>query len=271
MPKYANCKGSYKSASMNCPIRKDALDRARHAVLTCEPLHRVPQYLQQKSTHQINPTPSEAARIVTSKTSKTTKTAKTQAPKKVAKKATTTTMGKKAKSTKTVPAPAPEPASEPVPEPVPESTTGPTTASIAASIEAPIEIVNEPAPIRTGPYTPLLPPEAPQPLSRTSVRGPTKAIPLKINAVAEKRPRGRPPKPKSSNNDDQDPDPEPREHIDTALIASQPNPPTIDPALLENLMPSSTAPPTPPNVDEPALWDIGVTALCRFACHFWAL
>jgi hypothetical protein len=244
-PKCANCKGPHKAVSDNCPIRKDALERARHAVLTCEPLHRVPQYLQQKSTQRtIDPTPSEAARITAApKASRTTKMA---APKKVAKKATTTTKGKKAQPTKT--APAPEPAPETVPAPVWESTTAPIEAPIVASIEEstemPMEIVNEVAPVQTGPYTPLRPPTAPQPLTRTLVRGPTKTIPLKLNKVTEKRPRGRPPKSKSSNNDDQDPDLEPQEHIDNVLTASQPNPPTIDPALLENLIPSSTAPNT---------------------------
>jgi hypothetical protein len=214
----------------------------------CESLHRVPQHLQQKSTHQtIDPTPSEAARVAASRASKMTKTAtttKTQAPKKVAKKVTTTTKGKKAQQ-----APVPDP------EPAPKSTSAPMTMLIIAPNTAPTKALvtaSNPTAIDRPAISDLVPQTAPQ-TSRTTVHRPTKTIPLKINTIAEKRPQGRPPKSKSSNNDDQDPEPEPQEHINTMLAASQPDPTgTINPALLSNINTNnntipSTAPITAPN------------------------
>ncbi|EED11577.1 reverse transcriptase, putative [Talaromyces stipitatus ATCC 10500] len=67
-PKCANCKGPHKTVSTSCGLRREALEKAKYALINCEPFHRVPHYLQPKSMQQYtatntDPTPYEAAQI----------------------------------------------------------------------------------------------------------------------------------------------------------------------------------------------------------------
>ncbi|EEA25056.1 reverse transcriptase, putative [Talaromyces marneffei ATCC 18224] len=203
--KCANCKGPHKAVSTSCPIRKIALERAQHALMTCEPFHRVPQHLQTQPIQQtvtIDPTPSKSTQI--------------QAPKRAIKKTTSTT--KRVKKTQL---------------------------STETSISIPITETSAPAPAPEStierPATKKAP-TAPQASQRT-IRGSTNSIPLTFKPVTEKPKRGRPPKSKSFNNDDQEQ--EPTEHINTTLAASQPviHDDTIAPQLLTNPTIPSTAPP----------------------------
>ncbi|QGA17382.1 hypothetical protein EYB26_005053 [Talaromyces marneffei] len=195
----------HKAVSTSCPIRKIALERAQHALMTCEPFHRVPQHLQTQPIQQtvtIDPTPSKSTQI--------------QAPKRAIKKTTSTT--KRVKKTQL---------------------------STETSISIPITETSAPAPAPEStierPAT-LKAPTAPQASQRT-IRGSTNSIPLTFKPVTEKPKRGRPPKSKSFNNDDQEQ--EPTEHINTTLAASQPviHDDTIAPQLLTNPTIPSTAPP----------------------------
>ncbi|KAE8552478.1 hypothetical protein EYB25_003856 [Talaromyces marneffei] len=137
--------------------------------------------------------------------------ARIQAPKKVTRKTTTTT----ATGTKRVKQTQP-------------TTITPTTTITETNVLALALTLEPEAIIPTVEHsTTLEAPAAPQILPRTSVRGPTTTVLSK-----------------SSNNDEEG-EAEPHKHINTALIASQPNlPATINPAILNNLDTiSSTAPP----------------------------
>ncbi|KAH8696363.1 hypothetical protein BGW36DRAFT_277556, partial [Talaromyces proteolyticus] len=45
-PKCANCKGDHKASSAKCAEKRKALDRAKEAIINCEPLHRIPDYMK---------------------------------------------------------------------------------------------------------------------------------------------------------------------------------------------------------------------------------
>lgn len=232
-PKCANCKGPHKAGSGSCALRAQESARARQACLIYGREHRVPQYLQARTIpHSIDPTPTEA--VTTAKKVPT-------APKKVVKKAPAASKTTKIKQQSAQYA-------QSVEQPTQQSTQQPTRQSTQQSIQQPTQQPTLPAQstqpahptapeqgIAASIERPTTPPAAPQILSRTTVRKPTRAIPFNPNG-AEKRPRGRPPKSKSSNDEEL----EPQEHVRTVLTASQQPTDTIDPALLGNN--TSTAP-----------------------------
>ncbi|KAL3702597.1 hypothetical protein TMatcc_011273 [Talaromyces marneffei ATCC 18224] len=170
--KCANCKGPHKAVSTSCPIRKIALERAQHALMTCEPFHRVPQHLQTQPIQQtvtIDPTPSKSTQIQAPKRAIKKTTSTTKPPKKVTRKTTTTTATGTKRVKKTQP-----------------TTITPTTTITETNVLALALTLEPEAIIPTVEHsTTLEAPAAPQILPRTSVRGPTTTVLVRPDSVTK--------------------------------------------------------------------------------------